>query len=74
MIVVRDNEQVRVDGRIAQMIAWLLARCERVSASNNIAITFNCAGPNVSAEVKERERLDAALLRCCGERDRNVTV
>jgi hypothetical protein len=37
---------------------WLVANAERVTRPQKIQLTFDCAGSSVSAEVKERERVE----------------
>jgi hypothetical protein len=63
MNLVIDGKRIEVDKRVATMVRWLLMRRERVAAPERVRIAFDCAGSTVSAEVKERERVDPALLR-----------
>jgi len=45
------------------MVLWVLTQAERLVALDRVQVTFDCAGSTVSAEVRERERVDPALLR-----------
>jgi len=56
--VLADGRRFRVQGRVARMIVWLARNAERLLAIDQVALTFNCAGPRVSAEVKEREPVE----------------
>ena len=62
MILEIDGKRIEIDGRVATLVRWLVARRGKVTAPDKIQIAFNCAGSSVSAEVKERERVDPALL------------
>jgi len=64
VVMVQEGKRShKLEGRLAMMVTWLVRRAERVTAPDNIQVTFNCAGSRVSAEVKERESVDAAFLR-----------
>lgn len=58
-----DDLSVNVSERVIKMIRWLLLRHDRIAVSDRLQITFDCAGSTVSAEVRERELVDAAILR-----------
>ncbi len=58
-----DEACFNVSDRVMAMIQWLLLRHDRVTQAERLQLTFDCAGGRVSAEVKERETLDPALLR-----------
>lgn len=62
-MVENDGRRYELRGRVAQMVHWLSTRADRLMESPKISITFDCAGQTVSAEIKERERVDPALLR-----------
>jgi hypothetical protein len=57
-----DGKKVEVGERVSTMVRWLILRRERVAAPEKVRIAFDCAGSAVSAEVKERERVNPALL------------
>jgi len=61
--VLDGDREYCVRGRIALIVRWLVARAERLMIPDRLAVTFDCAGSSVSAEVKEREAVDAAFLR-----------
>lgn len=62
MVLVQDGQQrYQLTGRVAAMVRWLAARAERLMVPEKIAVTFDCAGSRVSAEVKEREKVDSAF-------------
>jgi hypothetical protein len=63
MNLVIDGKRIEVGERVFTMVRWLILRRERVAAPEKVRIAFDCAGSTVSAEVKERERVDPALLR-----------
>lgn len=64
VLIVQDGScRYELNGRVALMVRWLAVRAERLGAINKVAVTFDCAGSRVSAEVKEREAVDAAVLR-----------
>jgi len=56
--LVDDSTEVTVTGRVAMIMRWLVANAERVTRPQKIQLTFDCAGSSVSAEVKERERVE----------------
>jgi len=63
-VIVLDGEQrIELSSRVAAMVRWLAEQTERVSVPDKIAVTFDCAGSKVSAEVREREPVDTAFLR-----------
>ncbi len=61
-IILDDGSRKKMAGRVAALVLWLL-RNERRVERDKIELTFHCAGPKITAELRERERLDAALLR-----------
>jgi len=63
LTILTDDKQITIDGRIAAIVRWLLKQRRRIEALDKMEMTFYCAGPKVSAEMVEREQLDAALLR-----------
>lgn len=57
MNLICDGKEHQIQGRVATIISWLIARSERVTAPGNVQIIFNCSGNrDVSVEIKERER------------------
>jgi hypothetical protein len=54
--------QVQVRGRVALIVRWLIARRDKLNASEKMRVVFDCAGSSVRAEVREREQVDPALL------------
>ena len=59
LLVVQDGpKQYELRGRMAVMVRWLVSRSQRLMASDKVAVTFDCAGRKVSAEIKERELVD----------------
>jgi hypothetical protein len=49
------------DQRVVSMMCWIINRMDRVCKPERLRITFDCAGPSVSAEILERERAEPAL-------------
>ena len=60
MLTILDDagKQITLDGRIAAIVRWLIARRQRLEAPVKMRMTFDCAGQSVSAEVSEREQVD----------------
>ena len=55
---VRDgSREYEVNGRVETMVRWLVKNEGRVNRPSKVQVTFDCAGKQVSAEVKRRERI-----------------
>lgn len=64
LVVTEGRERYEFDSgsRVALMVRWLATQAARLSASK-LSVTFDCAGSSVSAELRERERLDPDFSR-----------
>ena len=55
---VRDgSREYEVNGRVETMVRWLVKNEPRISRPSKVQVTFDCAGQQVSAEVKQREQI-----------------
>ena len=60
LVVDGQNHNV-TDKRAVKIVLWLIHRLDEIT-SERFQLTFDCAGNDVRAEIKTRERIDPALL------------
>ena len=63
MQVLDGDRRYELRGRVAGIVRWLAENEGRLTQPRRVQVTFDCAGSSVSAEVKQREQVDAAFLR-----------
>jgi len=55
---VQDGRQAyELRGRVEALVRWLVRNEERITQPAKVQVTFDCAGGQVSAEVKQREQV-----------------
>jgi len=61
--VLDGDRRYELRGRVAGIVRWLAENEGRLTQPGKVQLVFDCAGSSVSAEVRERERVDPAFLR-----------
>jgi hypothetical protein len=51
----------KVAGRVGRIIYWLVNHEARVSVPSHLQVTFNCGDGEVKVDIRETERIDAAV-------------
>ena len=58
MVQVHDGARsYEINGRVETMVRWLVRNEPRINRLPKVQVTFDCAGQQVSAEVKQREQI-----------------
>jgi len=51
IVVIVNGERVQVDGRVAEIIQFVLRRVDRIARAEKIRIEHNCAGRQVQSKI-----------------------